>query len=359
MLSVASSHGRVLARSSKKADDRTLFLKGNPMIYNKLGNSDIDVSIIALGCWPFAGGPVWGDQDDNDSIATVHAALDAGINFFDTAEGYEKGHSERVLGQGLKGRRSEAVIATKVSAGKLSADGIVKACEQSLHNLQTDAIDLYQIHWPNWKIPISETMAALEKLHEQGKVRHLGVCNFGPVDLADLISVGQIVTNQLPYSLLWRVIERDIQPLCNRHNIGLICYSPLMQGLLTERYKTADDVPDGLARIRLYNNARPMAQHDEPGCETEVFEALKEIKELSEETGYPMATVALAWVKQQLGITSLLVGARNPDEVSWNLPAIDLNLTKSIVQRLALATETIKDKLGHNPDLWMSKSRMR
>ncbi|MBT3606255.1 MAG: aldo/keto reductase [Candidatus Latescibacteria bacterium] len=329
------------------------------MTYNKLGNTDINVSPIALGCWPFAGGAVWGDQDDNVSVATVHAALDAGINFFDTAEGYEKGHSERVLGQGLKGRRNEAIIATKVSANNLSAEGIVKACEQSLKNLQTDTIDLYQIHWPNWNIPIQESMTALEQLCTQGKVRTLGVCNFGPIDLTDLLSVGSIVTNQLPYSLLWRVIEREIQPICNQNNIGLLCYSPLMQGLLTGRYKTADDVPEGLARIRLYSNKREMAKHDDPGCETEVFDALKEIQVISEEIGHPMAAVALAWVKQQKGVTSLLVGARNPEEIAWNLPAIDLTLSEDIIQRLTTATETVKNKLGNNPDFWMSKSRMR
>ncbi|MGA1195046.1 MAG: aldo/keto reductase [Candidatus Latescibacterota bacterium] len=329
------------------------------MIYNKLGNTGINVSVIALGCWPFAGGAVWGDQDDKDSIATVHAALDAGINFFDTAEGYEKGHSERVLGQGLKGRRNEAIIATKVSGGNLSAPNIVKACEQSLQNLQTDTIDLYQIHWPNWNIPIAETFTALEKLQEQGKIRTIGVCNFGPIDLTDLLSTGTIVTNQLPYNLLWRVIEREIKPICNQHNIGIICYSPLMQGLLTGRYKTANEVPEGLARTRLYTKTRAMAKHDDPGCETEVFEALKEIQSISEEIDQPMAAVALAWVKQQTGITSLLVGARKPEEVSWNLPAIDLTLPENIVQRLTLATETVKDKLGNNPDFWMSQSRMR
>ena len=329
------------------------------MIYNKLGNTDINVSVIALGCWPFAGGAVWGDQDDKDSIATVHAALDAGINFFDTAEGYEKGHSERVLGQGLKGRRNEAIIATKVSGGNLSAPNIVKACEQSLQNLQTDTIDLYQIHWPNWNIPIAETFTALEKLKAQGKIRTIGVCNFGPIDLTDLLSVGTIVTNQLPYSLLWRVIEREIQPICNQHHIGIICYSPLMQGLLTGRYKTADEVPEGLARTRLYTKTRAMAKHDDPGCETEVFEALKTIQSISEEINQPMAAVALSWVKQQTGITSLLVGARKPEEVLWNLPAIDLTLPENIVQRLKIATETVKNKLGNNPDFWMSTSRMR
>ncbi len=124
------------------------------MEYRKLGTTGIEVSVFALGCWPFAGGAVWGEQDEDVSIATVHAALDKGINFFDTAEGYEKGHSERVLGRGLEGRRDEAVIATKVSASHLKPSEIVKACEQSLENLRTDYIDLYQIHWPNWEVPI-------------------------------------------------------------------------------------------------------------------------------------------------------------------------------------------------------------
>ncbi|MDA0711560.1 MAG: aldo/keto reductase [bacterium] len=329
------------------------------MIYNKLGDSDIAVSAIALGCWPFAGGAVWGDQDDTESVATVHAALDAGINFFDTAEGYEKGHSERVLGLGLKGHRHRAVIATKVSAGNLTSAGIVRACEQSLQNLQTDTIDLYQIHWPNWNVPITESIGELQKLREQGKVREIGVCNFGPIDLTELLAIGDIVTNQLPYSLLWRVIEREIQPLCSRQGIGLICYSPLMQGLLTGRYKSPDDVPDGLARIRLYRDSRPMAKHGEPGCETEVFDALREIHAISQEAGHSMATVALAWVKQQPGVTSLLVGARKPEEIAWNVPAFDLELPADTLIRLASCTEDIKKKLGDNPDLWMSQSRMR
>jgi myo-inositol catabolism protein IolS len=327
------------------------------MKYTKLPGTDIDVSVIALGCWPFAGGDVWGEQDDNVSIATVHAALDAGITFFDTAEGY--GRSESVLGQGLKGRRDEAIIATKVGGGHLSSDDLSKACEKSLKNLQTDHIDLYQIHWPNHKVPIAETMSTLERLREQGKIRAIGVCNFAPKDLDDLLSVGTIVTNQLPYSLLWRVIEREIQPACLANDIGLICYSPLMQGLLTGRYTSADEVPDGLSRTRLYSCNRPMAKHDEPGCETEVFETIAQIRTIADEVGATMAEVALAWVQKQPGVTALLVGARNPEEVQWNLPSVDLTLPNDIIERLSATTETVKNKLGNNPDMWMSESRMR
>ena len=327
------------------------------MKYTVLPGTDIDVSVIALGCWPFAGGDVWGDQDDNVSIATVHAALDAGITLFDTAEGY--GKSESVLGQGLKGRRHEAVIATKVGGGHLSSDDLPKACENSLKNLQTDYIDHYQIHWPNHKIPIEETVSALLRLKEQGKIRAIGVCNFAPRDLTDLLAVCQIATNQLPYSLLWRVIEREIQPVCLDNNIGLICYSPLMQGLLTGRYTSADEVPDGLSRTRLYSQDRPMAKHTEPGCETEVFGSLAQINTIAEDLGVTMAEVALAWVRQQPGITSLLVGARNPEEVQWNLPSLELTLSDEQLQQLSTITEPVKDKLGNNPDMWMSKSRMR
>lgn len=329
------------------------------MKYQKLGRTDIEVSVFALGCWPFAGGMVWGEQDDRVSMATVHAALDAGINFFDTAEGYGEGHSERVLGQGLAGRRHEAVIATKVSASHLAAEELVRACERSLQNLQTDYIDLYQIHWPNWNVPLAETMQALEQLKSQGKIRAIGVCNFAVRDLSGLLEISWSETDQLPYSLLWRVIEDEIQPLCLAQGVGLICYSPLAQGLLTGRYASADEVPDGLARTRHYAGSRPQAQHDEPGCEVEIFTALAEVRRIAAELGQSMAAVSLAWVRQQPGVTSLLVGARNPEEISLNLPALELTLSDDILGELARVTEPVKAKLGSNPDMWMSPSRMR
>ncbi|MCX6050168.1 MAG: aldo/keto reductase [Chloroflexi bacterium] len=329
------------------------------MEYRKLGKTDIDVSVIALGCWPFAGGQYWGDQDDTASIATVHAALDAGINFFDTAEGYEAGHSERVLGRGLLGRRDEAIIATKVSPNHLRPDEVIAACEESLRNLQTDYIDLYQIHWPNHDVPLVDTVGALHRLKEQGKIRAIGVSNFAVQDFSEMLALSECETNQLPYSLLWRVIEREIQPICVAHSVGIICYSPLAQGLLTGRYKAADEVPDGLAQTRWYNSNRIKAQHGEPGCEAEVFAAVEEVRKIAAELGQPMANVALAWVKQQAAVTSFLVGARNPDELSWNLPVVDLTLSNDVVQRLSAATEPVKAKLGNNPDMWLVPSRMR
>ena len=231
---------------------------------------------MALGCWPFGGVETWGDQDDADSIETVHVALDSGIILFDTAAAY--GRSEEVLGRALKGRRDEAVIATELGGSQLVGDNLVRACERSLQNLQTNWIDLYQIHWPNWKVPISETMEALERLKEQGKVRAIGVCNFAKKDLTDLLAIGHIETNQWPFSLMWRCVEREVQPICLENGIGIICYSPLYQGLLTGRYASVDEVPDGLSRTRLYSSGRPNAEHSDTGAEEEAFAALDQIR---------------------------------------------------------------------------------
>jgi len=329
------------------------------MEYRRLGKTDIDVSVIGLGCWPFGGGEYWGDQDDQDSIDTVHAALDAGINFFDTAEGYEDGVSEQVLGRGLAGRRSEAIVATKVSMPNLRPDDVITACERSLGNLQMDYVDLYQIHWPNHDVPLADTVGALHRLKEQGKVRAIGVSNFAVGDLTEMLSLSECEVDQLPYSLLWRVIEREIQPLCVEKGVGIICYSSLAQGLLTGRYNNADEVPEGLTQSRWYSSERPLAGHGEPGVEAEVFAALDELRAIAAEAGMSMATMALAWVKAQPAVTTFLVGARNPTELAWNLPVTETSLSPEIIAKLEAATEPVKEKLGTNADMWVVPSRMR
>ncbi|MDE0111237.1 MAG: aldo/keto reductase [Albidovulum sp.] len=329
------------------------------MKYRKLGSTGMEVSEIALGCWPFAGGSYWGRQDEQASIDTVHASLDAGINLFDSAEGYEDGESERVLGRALSGRRREAIIATKVSTENLRPADVAAACERSLSNLGTDYVDLYQIHWPNHDVPIADTAGALQRLKEQGKIRAIGVSNFAVRDLADLLGVGECVSDQLPYSLLWRVIEREIQPFCVQRDVGIICYSPLAQGLLTGRYRNADEVPEGLAQSRWYSGKRPAALHDEPGVEAEVFDTIHSLRRLAEEAKLSMATMALAWVRAQPGVSSFLVGARSPDELARNLPALEIDLPPEILERLSSTTETVRKKLGRNPDMWLAPGRMR
>ena len=202
-------------------------------------------------------------------------------------------------------------------------------------------------------------MEALERLKEQGKVRAIGVCNFAEKDLTDLLAIGHIETNQWSFSLMWRCVEREVQPICLENGIGIICYSPLYQGLLTGRYASANEVPDGLSRTRLYNSGRPNAEHSDTGAEEEAFAALGQIRSIAERLGEPMANVSLAWVLQQPGVTAMLVGARNPDELKRNLPTVDLVLSKEVIQELNDATEDVKAKIGANGDMWFSESRMR
>jgi aryl-alcohol dehydrogenase-like predicted oxidoreductase len=264
-----------------------------------------------------------------------------------------------VLGRALAGRRHEAVIATKVSRAHLSGDEVQQACEGSLRRLQTDYIDLYQIHWPSRTVPLDETMEALRKLRGQGKVRAIGVCNFGLQDLSHLLTVGWAETNQLPYSLLWRAIEYQIRQKCLDVGIGILCYSPLAQGLLTGKFSSLDEVPEGRARPRLFSGERPQTRHGEAGCEREVFTAIEQIRRICDGIGQPMATVALAWLLHQPGVTSVIAGARRPDQIRQTAQAGDLELWPEALAALAEATEGVKQKMGLNPDLWQSESRLR
>jgi myo-inositol catabolism protein IolS len=327
--------------------------------YVKLGKTDMSVSVIAMGCWALAGDATWGPQEDAESIATVHAALDAGVNMFDTAEGYGGGDSESVLGRALVGRRHEAVIATKASRANLSAYEIRQACENSLRRLRTDHIDLYQIHWPTRTVPLEETLAALDRLRQQGKVRAIGVCNFGATDLSDLLEIGWVEANQLPYSLLWRAVEYDIRQRCVDEGIGILCYSALAQGLLTGKFSSPDEVPEGRARIRLFSTDRPQARHGEPGCEDEVFAAIETIRSICDEVHQPMANVALAWLLNQPGVTSVIAGARRPGQIRQTAQAADLILPSETIGRLTEATEEVKHIIGPNPDMWQAESRFR
>tara|TARA_B000000437_G_scaffold218485_1_gene197838 strand:+ start:915 stop:1907 length:993 start_codon:yes stop_codon:yes gene_type:complete len=330
------------------------------MNYNYLGKTNIKVSEFALGCWPFAGGSVWGTQDKSDSISTVHAALDNGINFFDTAEGYNDDyHSESILGEALVNRRNRSVIATKISPPNLLPQKIEEACNNSLKRLSTDYIDLYQIHWPNHDINMEDSINELNKLVDKGKIRSLGVCNFGVDDLNEILNLGVFSTDQLPYNLLWRPIEEEILPECKKNNIGIICYSPLAQGLLTGRYRNADEVPDGISRSRLFNKNRPLSNHDDEGCENEVFKCINKIQEIAKTLGENSAKISLSWVRQQSNITSLLVGARNTKELEMNLSAFEYDLSTEFLKDLSDLTNNVKLYLGKNPDMWKSDNRMR
>lgn len=329
------------------------------MKYQQLGKTQMNVSKICMGCWAIVGDKAWGPQKESDSIRALHTAVDVGINFFDTAELYGDGYSEEILGKAFSRQREEVIIASKVNPEHLSREKVIKSCEDSLRRLKTDYIDIYHIHFPNYEVPISETLEALEKLQNEGKIRVIGVSNFGGKDLQELLTYGRVEVDQLPYNLLWRAIEYEILPFCIQNDIGITCYSPLSQGLLTGKFCSPDEVPVGRARTRHFSGKRPMARHEEGGAESETFTTIKTIYHIAKEINVPMVEIALAWLLTREEVISVIAGARNSKQVRENSRATDLELSPDIVAKLTNATGELKQKLGPNPDMYQSESRIR
>jgi myo-inositol catabolism protein IolS len=317
-----------------------------------LPGTDLTVSQLVFGCWGVTSDFHWGARDEAESVAAIHAALDAGVNCFDTAAAYGDGNSERLLGKALSGKRDQVVIASKATPGDMDPKRIPEACEETLQRLGADYLDLYQTHWANPDFPLADSWGALVKLKEQGKVRHIGVCNAGVGHMAEVCAVARPVSNQLPYNLLWRMIEHEILPKCRQQNLPVLVYSPLMHGLLSGKYRSAADVPDGMARSRHFNAERKLARHGEPGCEEETFTAIASIDEICRSLGLPMAEVALNWVAQQPGVTCVIAGARNPEQLTQNVATLDNPLPEDALKQLSEATDALNRALGPNPDMW-------
>jgi aryl-alcohol dehydrogenase-like predicted oxidoreductase len=328
--------------------------------YRELGSTGIRVSTISFGGWAIAGGFNWGPQDRRDSLFALRAAFDCGVTLFDSAEGYGEGRSEQLIGEALSGVRDRIVLATKVLPHRFAPDDLRAACEQSLRNLRTDRIDLYQLHWPRWDVPIEETLAGLESLRAAGKIRAYGVSNFGKRDLEDGLRAGfPVSADQVAYSLLFRAVEFEILPACRQGGVSVLCYSPLLQGLLTGKFRSADEVPADRARTRHFSGARPRSRHGEAGLEAETFAAVAEIGETARGLGLPMADVALAWVLAQPGVASAIVGGRNAAQAAANTRVADLDLPEEALRRLSDITDPLKRRMGPNADLWQSESRIR
>lgn len=329
------------------------------MLYRNLGKTGLKVSALSMGCWPIAGDAIWGPQDKTEAIAALHAALDAGINFYDSAEGYGNGYSEELLGEAFGAMRSKVIIASKVLPTHFSPDDMRASCEASLRRLRSDYIDVYYLHWPNHAIPVAETLAAMQTLRSEGKIRHMAVSNFGVQDLTEALTYAPLSVNELPYNLLWRAIEFEIKPLCKQHNVSITAYMPLMQGLLAGKFASAADVPDSRARTRHFASTRAQSRHSEPGAEAETFAAIDAIRTIANGAGMPMSELALAWTLSRPMIASVIVGVRNPAQVQANVAAIERKLPRSVVNALQAATEPLKQKLGANPDMWQSADQSR
>ena len=313
------------------------------------GKSGIEISPMGIGCWSYGGGDYWGPQAQSDVTAVANAALDAGINFFDTAEGYNDGRSEEALAVALKDRRHEAVIGTKVSRPDPAT--IREHCEASLQRLQTDYVDIYMIHWPDDEIAIEESMAELIRLQEDGLIRAIGVSNFGVEQLTAALNTGaSIAVNQLCYNLLSRAIEPELLPLCQEHNVGILGYMPLLQGILTGQYKSAEEIPPVHSRFRHFRDDREQASHGEEGAEAEMFETLESIRKIAESEQVPMARLAIAWAMARPGITCMLVGTRNINELTQNLNVLEYTPSADVIENLDTVTARLLEKMGANPD---------
>lgn len=322
------------------------------MEYFPLQNSDLVFSRMALGTWAFSGVKLWGPSDDAAAVATVHAALDAGITVFDTAGRYGDGRAEEVLGKALRGRRDRAVVCSKVHTAYLGYDDVIAHCERSLRNLGTDYLDLFQIHWANPAIPPEETAAALEKLRADGKIRAAGACNFGPGCIRDYAAC-RPVSNQLPYSLLWRVIEGNgALEASTAAGMAVWAYAPLAQGLLTGKYRALEDVPMGRRGTRFYSGSWGQGRHGDGGFEREIFAFLEQLRRVCEETGLSMSALALAFLRSAHRVSAVLLGARTPEQLGQNLAAFQTEVPGEVLDRVVRLSEPLRQVEGTNADLW-------
>ena len=317
------------------------------MEYRNLGNSNIEISTIIMGTWQ-AGKEMWTGIDDSETVKALRAAFDEGITAFDTAEAYGKGHSERIVAKALSDVRDQVVYATKVFANHLEHDQVMQACERSLQNLQTDVIDLYQIHWPagSWgsaKVPVEETMGALNRLKEQGKIRAIGVSNFSGKQIAEAAQCGQIASLQPPYSLFWRQVENDAMAYCIDNDIAVLAYSPMAQGLLTGKFgpQHAFEPGDHRARNRLF----------QPEHFRRVQQALDRLRPIARRHNCTLGQLALAWVVAQPNAFAI-AGARNADQVAENATAADIRLSEDDLKAMDEIGRTVTDHLDDNPKMW-------
>jgi len=332
------------------------------MKWRQCGDSDLKLPLLGVGAWSFGGSSedYWGEQSQRDAEAVVARAIDLDCAYFDTAEGYNDGRSESALGNLLRGRRDRVLIGAKISPSHARPETLRRHCEASLARLQTDYIDVYMVHWPMPSEVVAEAFAALGSLRDEGKIRYLGISNFGVQQMSEALAAGaDFVVNQLGYNLFFRAPEREIMPFCQARGIGIIGYMPILQGILVGKYGSPAEVPPARARTRHFSSSRAGVRHGEAGAEAEVFAALGQLRELSKETGLPMADLALAWCAAQPAITCVLAGARNAGQLEANARGVAVALPPAVRERLAALSAPLADALGPNPDMWQSTADSR
>ncbi|HEY7965639.1 MAG TPA: aldo/keto reductase [Solirubrobacteraceae bacterium] len=319
-----------------------------------LGRTGVRVTPLCLGAMMFGD---WGNTDHEESIRIIHHALDAGINFIDTADVYSAGESEEIVGKALAGgRRDKVILASKVH-GPMGDDPnqrgnsrrwIVHAVENSLRRLRTDWLDLYQIHRPAEDTDIEETLSALSDLIHAGKVRYIGTSTFPASQIVEAQATSRehgferFVTEQPPYSILVRGIEADVLPTCRRHGIGVLPWGPLASGWLSGRYRKGGELPSSTRAERLpqrYDMTLPANQLK--------LEAADALGALADEAGMPLPEMALAWVINHPAVTSAIIGPRTMEHLQSHLPALERNLEASLLDRI---DEIVAPGVNLNPD---------
>jgi aryl-alcohol dehydrogenase-like predicted oxidoreductase len=306
------------------------------MEYARLGRSEVAVSRIIFGAW-VTGGWMWGGVEDEESIAAIRKAVDLGITTIDTAPVYGFGHSERIVGEAIKGRREDVVIATKcglrwdttegaghfetvdlegnpvVVVKSLKYDSVLGEIDGSLERLGVDYVDLYQCHWPDPTTPIKETIRALSRILDEGKARAIGMSNFTPEMIEEALRYAPVASDQPLYNMLDRGTEQDVLPFCAENEVGVIVYSPLHQGLLTGKVSAKRTFPEGDQR-----NWKPWFQ---PRNRKRVLAFLKKLGPIAAKHGKTLAQVAANWCLCRPGVTAAIVGARRPEQVEENAGA--------------------------------------
>ena len=312
-----------------------------------LGTSDINISPIIMGTWQ-TGKDMWVGIDDTESTQAIKAAYDAGITTFDTAEVYGNGHSERIVGKALYDVRDRVVIATKVFSNHLQYKQVIDACHRSLKNLNTDYIDLYQIHWPpgsfgSKNVSPEETMRAMTDLKAQGKIRAIGVSNFSRSQIEDAATYGRIDSLQPPYSLFWRKVEDDAMPYCRQNNITLLAYSSMAQGLLTGKFGSDHRFAKGDHRFK--------NKLFQPENYARVQKALGRLRPIAAANHITLGQLALAWVISQPG-TCAIAGARNPEQAVQNAAAGNVRLSEEHLAAIDDIGKMVTDPLDDDPVMW-------
>ena len=318
----------------------------------KLGNTDLELTVLGLGTWAIGGSGwdyAWGPQNDKDSIEAILEALECGVNWIDTAAVYGLGHSEEIVGKAVKQWGKPVIVATKCGLlgdldghvrGCIKRESIMKEAEASLKRLQVDCIDLYQIHWPNPAPDIEEGFETLMELQRQGKIRYAGVSNFSSKQMEKISARGEIASLQPPYSMLNRYAENDLLPYCEKKNIGVICYSPMQNGLLSGKMtrQRVEDMPADDWR-KTKNDL-----FQEPQL-SQVLDLVERLRKFADMRGKTVAQAALSWVLRRSEVTAAIVGARKKGQMAELAAASEWILTPEETEAMeGLLSEFKRDR---------------